>query len=153
MKKFFISTIVFFILTFALSISVLAATDLVQDAKNTTNTIGGAISNTANSAKNVVANGENMVENGLTNAKNTVVDSTRNVTGTVENTSGNIMGTMDNANTNYTATRTATNTGLFGSMTSSGWTWVILGIIGAAIIGLVWYYGAQYEHSNYSDGE
>ena len=69
------------------------------------------------------------------------------------NTTENVMNTttQDTTNTDYTATRTATgNTGLFG-MTNSLSTWLILGAVTAVIIGLVWYYGAQYEHRNYNN--
>ena len=30
-------------------------------------------------------------------------------------------------------------------------TWLIMGLVGAVIIGLIWYYGAQYEHRNYDN--
>ena len=57
---------------------------------------------------------------------------------------------MDNATSDYNATKTSTNSNLMG-MSSQSWTWLILGIVGVVIVGLVWYYGAQYEHSNYTD--
>jgi len=70
------------------------------------------------------------------------------------NTTENVMNTttQDTTNTDYTATRTATNddTGLFGMSTTSS-TWLILGIVGAVILGLVWYYGSQYESRNYNN--
>lgn len=147
MKKFLISTIIFCMITF-LSFSVFAATDLTRSAQNATNSIGEAIGNTANGAKNVIANAENKVENGVKNTKNAIVGSTDNMTNDTRNTTDNAVDTMGNTDNDYDATKTATNTGLLGNMTSTGWTWLILGIVGATIIGLIWYYGNQYEHSS-----
>lgn len=145
MKKFLISTILLCLLTFVLSFSVFATSNMARSAQNTTNSIGTAISVTANNAKNAIANGENMVENGVTNAKNAMVGSTKNMTNDMQNTTDNAVDTMGNTDNDYDATKTSTT--MLG-MTSSGWTWLILGIVGALIIGLVWYYGNQYEHSS-----
>lgn len=152
MKKLLILTITFCMILFSFTYLSIYAADVVNGTKNTANTIGGAIANTANNAKNAIQTGEDKVENGLNSAKNTIVDSTKNTTTNAKNTGDNVMGHIDNANSNYNATRTATNTGFLG-MTSTGWTWLILGIVGIVIVGLVWYYGSQYDHSNYSDGE
>ena len=45
----------------------------------------------------------------------------------------------------YTATRTSANTGnnLFGNVTNSVWTWLIVAIVGIVIVGLVMYYAKQ----------
>lgn len=148
MKKFLISAIILCLFTFALSFCVFATNNMSRSAQNTTSSIGNAIGNTANGAKNVIANGENMVENGISNVKNVIVGSTNNMTADVKNNTDSAVNTMGNTDNDYDATKTATNTGLFGGMTSTGWTWLILGIVGAALIGLIWYYGNQYEHSS-----
>jgi len=67
------------------------------------------------------------------------------------NTLGTNDGMLDTTDGNYTATRTATTNNNFLGMSDTAWTWLILGIVGAAIVGLVWYYGAQYEHRNYNN--
>ena len=51
-------------------------------------------------------------------------------------------------NSNYTATRTATTNQTFMGMSSTAWTWLIIGIAGIAIVALVWYYGSQIRTSN-----
>ena len=89
---------------------------------------------------------------------NAIVGGTRNLLNDASNMGNTAMNDTENTsaiydtnNDDYTAQRTATgNTGLFG-MSDDMSTWLILGIVGAVIIGLVWYYGAQYEHRNYNN--
>ncbi|MBR6505146.1 MAG: hypothetical protein IKT41_05550, partial [Clostridia bacterium] len=53
-----------------------------------------------------------------------------------------MIGTTDNNNNNngnYTATRTATFMGMDGNT----WTWFIIGLVGIAIVALVWAYYTQ----------
>ena len=151
MKKFLVSTIIFSMILLCFSYISFAA-NLTNDTKNMMNNVGNAIANTSNAAKNAVQNAENTIESGVLNAKNTIVNSSENVTNGVANAAKTVVGNADNANTNYNATRTSTNTGFLG-MSATNWTWVILAIVGIAIVGLVWYYGSQYEHTDYSDGE
>lgn len=113
----------------------------------------------ATNSGNMLMNAGNSVGNVVTGVANTVVDGARNLgndaaklgTDTM-NTVDNATGMSDNNNDNYTATRTAAtnNNNLFG-MSDTAWTWLILGVVGAIIVGLVWYYGAQYEHRNYTN--
>ncbi len=151
MKKFLISTIIFSIILFACS-SMIFAANLSSDAKNTTASIGNAIKNTAEDVRNVVGNTENGIENGVMDTKNAISGTTETVENGVQNTANDVMGSVNNMDGTYTAERTSTNSGFMG-MTSTGWTWLVLGIVGIVIVGLVWYYGSQYEHTDYSDGE
>ena len=152
MKKFLVSTIIFSMILFCLSYISFAA-NLTNDTKNTMNNIGNAVSNTSNNAKNTIQNVENKVENGAMDTRNTVTGAIRNVENGIEDIANDtMMGKTENTDDNYTATRTASNNGFLG-MSSTNWTWVILAIVGIAIVALVWYYGSQYEHTDYSDGE
>lgn len=151
MKKFLVSTIIFSMILLCFSYISFAA-NLTNDTKNAMNNIGNAVSNTSNNAKNAIQNVENNVENGAMKAKNTIVNGTENASNDLKNTANGAIGTMGDTNGNYTATRTATDTGFLG-MNSTAWTWAILAIVGIAVVGLVWYYGSQYEHTDYSDGE
>jgi len=96
--------------------------------------------------------------NMLQSAGNTLVNGTRSLTNGAKNLGNDIMGGIDRmtddtttTNDDYTAQRTATTgTGLFG-MSDTMSTWLILGIVGTVIVGLIWYYGTQYEHRNYNN--
>ena len=59
----------------------------------------------------------------------------------------------DNQGTNYTATRTAADEGTLLGMNATAWTWLIIGMVGIAIIALVWYYSMQHDtiDKNYED--
>ena len=77
---------------------------------------------------------------------------TNKVDGTAKNTTGTTATnrtTTGTTNTDgYTATRTTTGTRTtFMGMTSTAWTWLIIGIAAIAIVALVWYYGNQVNHS------
>ena len=117
----------------------------------------------ATKAGNTIMNAGNSVGNAVMGATNTVVDGARSLGNTVVNAEGDVESdatntinsnnndTMDNTNGDYTATRTATGNGNLLGMSDMTWTWLIVGIVGLAIVGLVWYYGAQYEHRNYNN--
>lgn len=114
--------------------------------------------------RNVVGGAENVVEN----AGKGIVDGVRNVTSAGQNTMGNVTGgtrtqtqnagnrLVDGTTDGYTATRTTTraatgtNTGTFLGMNSTVWTWLIMAIVGIAIVALVWMYAKQNNHS-YND--
>ena len=66
----------------------------------------------------------------------------------VQNAGNTISGafTDNNDYSSYTATRTATTTNNnFLGMDPNMLTWLIMAIVGAAIIGLVWYYAKEHE--------
>lgn len=77
------------------------------------------------------------------------LNSTKNAVMNVGNAIGNSVKDVANIGMDYTATRTATSNNVMG-LSSTAWTWLILGIVGIVIVALVWYYGAQYEHRNYN---
>lgn len=149
-KKIFITLLVISLLLISASCS-FAATTAMNNTKNAVMNTGNNIGNAVVNAKNAVVNGTTGIANGAAtlgkdamNTAGTIGNDTRNTVGTTANT-------LNNGNDDYTATRTATtNNNLFG-MSNSAWTWLILGIVGIAIVGLVWYYGAQYEHRNYDN--
>ena len=117
------------------------AGQMLQDAANgVKNAVGGAenvVENAAGGAVNTAKNATQGIENGMNNAGNTMKNTTSN--------------TRTNTNTGYTATRTSTEPATFMGMTSTAWTWLIMGIAALAIVALVWYYGAQMRSSNYND--
>ena len=110
--------------------------------------------------RNVVGGAENVMED----AGNGIVSGIRNVTSAGQNTMENVTGNMDNKtmgsmttdNDNYTATRTTTRmatdttTGTLLGMSATMWTWLVMAIVGIAIIALVWMYAKQNNHS-YND--
>lgn len=150
MKKFLISTALLTMLVFSFSCISFADT-LGNNTKKVTNTVGNVLSETANGAKNMVGHAENAVENGANNVKNATTNTAEKAGNTTRNVANSVTGAMTNmGNDNYDAQRTNADTTAFG-MSTTAWTWIILGIVGAAIVGLVWYYGSQYEHTNYND--
>lgn len=104
--------------------------------------------------RNIVGGAENVVEdaaNGIANGVKNVVRGSENTASDVMNSAGRMINngamTTDNNSNNYTATRTSTtndNATLFG-MNSTTWAWVIMAILGIAIVAIVWYYGKQNE--------
>ena len=120
--------------------------NVVNDAKNT-------ISDGANNIRNVVEDGSNALKNTTEDMANDVRDGANNVENSIANGVNTV--TNDAINTSedagYTATRTATSNNNLLGMSDTTWTWLILGIVGAVIVALVWYYGAQYEHRNYNN--
>lgn len=118
--------------------------------------------------RNVVGGAENVVED----AGKGIVDGVRNITSNgenaMENVSGDVGNTMQNAgngiagslttdNNNYNATRTTTRSadnaaeGTFLGMNSTMWTWLIMAIVGIAIVALVWMYAKQNNNNSYND--
>ena len=140
-NKFLISTLLFTLcIVFLCSYSF--ANNMMQSAGNAVMNAGNAIGNAAKNTGNALVNGTRSLTSGAANLGNDLTNSTDNMT---DNRT-----TMD-TNDDYTAQRTATaNTGLFG-MSDTMSTWLILGIVGAIIVGLIWYYGSQYEHRNYNN--
>ena len=124
-----------------------AATGIGNTLKDAGNTAGNAISG----ATGAIVDGTRDLTNGATNMMNDMT----NANGDMENDATNTLGTtddmFDNTEGNYTATRTATDNNNLLGMSDTTWTWLILGIVGAVIVALVWYYGTQYEHRNYNN--
>lgn len=149
-KKLFIISLVFAICLFSASICS-ATTEMMNDVSNamqdTGDAIGAGVSGIGNGIENVARDIGNGIESGMDNMENTF-------TGGMDNRNG---GTSDSAsigtnNGGYTATRTAATANDTG-MSSTTWTWLIMGIAALAIVALVWYYGTQTHHSNADDNE
>lgn len=141
-KKFLISvSLIIAVLAFSFSYSFATnnPVNTVEDAaKGITSTAGNVIERGVDATKNVVGG----AVNGTENVVNGVAGTTHNKTNTT------IMG---GANNNYSATRTSADTATFAGMTATGWTWFIVGILGVAIVALVWFYGRQYSTNTSSD--
>lgn len=148
MKKIIVSSILLFTILLS-SIQIFAAT-VNNDVKSTTSNVKNSVMNTVNGTKNVAKDVGNSVGNGLTNAKNAVVGSTEKAGNSIMNAGNSMMGSMDYTENNYNAQRTAADVTVLG-MTTNTWTWLIIAIVGIAIVGLVWYYGAQYEHRDFDN--
>lgn len=138
-KKLFISLAI--ILCAIFSFTVCFATDN-----------GNGLQKATNDVRNFVGGVENTVENAARDVSNT----SKNITGDVENgmnRNGNtgFMGSTDN-NSKYSATRTSTDNTVMG-MSSTAWTWLIVGIAAIAIIAVIWYYSMQFTNNNHHDDE
>ena len=111
-----------------------AGNGAMSGVQNVLEGAGNGVRNVVNGTGNVVEDAANGIGRGIGNIGNSIDEGMNN---------------MDNTNNgDYTAQRTATtaeNNGTFLGMNSTVWTWVIMGIIGAAIISLVWFYGKQHE--------
>ena len=102
-----------------------------------------ALDNIKNGVENMANDTGRAMEgakNGVENMMNDIGNGAKNVGDATKNTVGNMARSATNAG--YTATRTSatdtTNNGF-----STAMVWVILGVAGALIVGLVWYYGMQ----------
>lgn len=133
MKKLALFSSILIALVLGFSFSPVLATDgNMQSAGNT-------IKNAADGAKNVVQGAITGTENVVSNGANGV----KNATGNVGNTA-KAATTTNTTNGTYTANRTATNTPVkVAGMTATTWTWLIVAVLGALIIGLIYYYAKQ----------
>ena len=104
-----------------------------------------------NSTKNSVKNVGNAIGNGVKDVANGAANLGKDAVNTTQAAGNSIAGatSMNNDGMDYTATRTSADNNVMG-LSSTAWTWLILGIVGIVIVALVWYYGAQYEHKNYN---
>ena len=146
-KKIFFTLIlaVFFLISIC-SYS-LANTNAGNKLMNAGKSVGNAIGDTAGAIKDGardLTNGANNMMNNMTNANGDRESDATNTIGTTD-------GMFNTGNGDYTATRTTTGTNNLLGMSDNTWTWLIVGIVGAVIVGLVWYYGSQFEHRNYNN--
>lgn len=164
-KKFLIvTTLLVAFLFFAVSYT-FAANNAGSDAVNgIRNFVGGAenvVENVGTGAVNGIRSGINTLEGGAQNTTN-------GMTNGVNGMNNNMRTTTTTNNNGYNATRTTatrttgtTNagTGIFGNVSNSVWTWMIVGIVGIIIIALVMYYAKQntnvttYQGRNDNDDE
>lgn len=111
---------------------------------------GSMLQDAANGVRDAVGGAENAIEDGAKGIANTTKGATGSAENAMENKDNSGMTQNNNRtnNSNYTATRTATTNQTFMGMSSTAWTWLIIGIAGIAIVALVWYYGSQIRTSN-----
>lgn len=151
-KKIFITMLMFSILLLAFCSCSFANTNTMNNAKDSVMNAGNAIGNAAINVKDAVVDGAKDIANGAATVGNDAINGAQNIGNGARNAVDSTLNTNDS---NYTATRTtartATATNNFLGMSNAAWTWLILGIVGIAIVGLVWYYGAQYEHRDYDN--
>ena len=139
-NKILISTLLLLLcITFLCSYSL--ATNTMQSAGNAVKNAGNAIGSAAKSTGNTLVNGTKNLLNDATNMGNTAIND-------VENMTNNTVAIYSTNNDNYTAQRTAADQ---LNMSNDIMTWLIVGVVGAIIVGLIWYYSAQYEHRNYNN--
>lgn len=128
-----------------------AANDGMKNAKNAVMNAGNAVGDAVVGAKNAVVDGAKNITNGAATLGKDAMNTTKNAGNDAQNIAGTVTGSLDNGHSDYTATRTATSSANLLGMSTTTWTWLILGIVGIVIVALVWFYGAQYEHRNYNN--
>lgn len=138
-KKLLVVAILLSVFSFLLISSAFANTNMDTAVNGVRNFVGGA--------ENVIEDAGQGVTNGVKNGMNTIDNGARNMTA----------GTS-NGNDNYNASRTTTRagndsntTGMFN--TTNIWTWVVLAIVGAVIVGLVMYYAKQNNVNVYNNND
>ena len=129
--------------------------DAMSVVQNVMENAGDGVKNVVNGTGNVVGGAVTGIGRGIGNMGNSINEGMQNMENTTENTTENtenMGGMINDTNGDYTAQRTATTrdgtgatTGTFFGMNATAWTWVIMGIVGASIIALVWFYGKQRE--------
>ena len=153
-KKILIVLTLLASLTFFTSI-VLANTDMNNMANDATNVMSDSwnkmsttMENLGNNTKGAINSAGNAIQGAMNNIENTL-DMNTDDNSTDSNYNSNANDDNFNDSTDYTATRTAatTNNNMFG-LNSNTWTWVVLAVLGIAIIGLVWYYGMQTQNTS-----
>lgn len=136
------------LLTILISFSTISFANMANDVKNTvngaTNTVVDGAQNLTEDVRSGIENAENAIENGARNIGNAITDDANDVMRTDNNNNNSTNDNSDNTNgTAYTATRTTAADITGAARTTSMWTWIILAIAAAVIVGLVWYYAAE----------
>lgn len=139
-KKIFITILV--IAATLLFSSAVLATNAVENA---TRDMGTEMQDSWDKLGNTTQNMGNNIKGAMDNVGDTLTGNNDDNNNT-DNVNSATAGTNDN--TDYTATRTTgdtttTGTGLFGMNTGTMWTWIVLALVGVAIISLVWYFSSQ----------
>lgn len=143
-KKFFVSLVIIISVIFSFTICF-------------ANDNGSGLGEAANGVRNFVGGVENTVENAAKDVSNTSKDITGGMeNGMHEHTDRNSnagysgMGSTDN-NGRYTTARVNTGDTTILGMSSTAWTWLIVGIAAIAIIALIWYYSMQFANNNHNN--
>ena len=129
-----------FLFISALLIALLSITASTVLANNALNTIGNVAEDVTSTAGNVLTTGVDAVGNTVRDISNGTMKAENNVAAGVTNMNDN--NRSGNRNTGYTATRTNTNATWLG-MDATMWTWLIMAILGVAIVAMVWFYAKQ----------
>lgn len=145
-KKIFFTLLLISLLILGISFSY-ATTNVGNDLMSAGKSVGNAVKGTADAA----VDGARDLTNGASNMMNDMTNANGDKESDATNTLATTDGIFSNAEGDYTAMQTSTTNGNLLGMSEMTWTWLILGIVGAVIVALVWYYGAQYEHRNYND--
>ena len=142
-KKIYISLLILLVVS-VFSFSFTYATDNTTIVDGIRNVVGGAENTLENAGNGVVSGIRNVTSAGQNMMENTA----DNIGNGVQNVGAGISGALDMDNTDYTATRTATETsGNFLGMDPTMWTWLVMAVVGGAIIALVWTYAKQNDRS------
>lgn len=140
-KKFFVFFGIILCIIFSFTFCFAENNNGMQKATNDIrNFVGGVedtVENAAKDVSNVSKDATGSVENGLDNDMNNRND-----------TAGYTTSGSDNDGGQYTASRVATDDTTLMGMTSTAWTWLIIGIAAIAIIAVVWYYSMQFTNSS-----
>ena len=140
MKKKFLLTSVLLITLLAVMASRVLANNIINTVENAAQNVTSAAGNILTTGVDATKNTVNDISTGTKEAENTVAAGITNMGNT--NRSGN------SNTTNYTATRTSASATWLG-MDSTMWTWLIMAILGVAIVAMIWFYAKQdnNEHS------
>lgn len=143
-KKFFVFFGIILCIIFSFTFCFAENNGLQKATNDVRNFLGGVEDTAENVAKDVSNASKDVtgsVENGLDNDMNNRNDTVGYTTSGSENDGGQ-----------YTASRVATDDTTLMGMTSTAWTWLIIGIAAIAIIAVVWYYSMQFTRtSNHHD--
>lgn len=150
-KKIYISILTIIAVIF-ISFSYTFAANDMSAVDGIRNVVGGAENVVEDAGKGIV----NGVRNITSNGENAMDNVTRDAGNTMQNVGNGIAGALTTDNNGYDATRTTTRTavdaseGTFFGMNSTVWTWLIMAIVGIAIVALVWMYAKQ-NNNSYND--
>lgn len=150
-KKIYISIVALIVITL-FSFSYTFANNDMTAVEGIRNVVGGAENVVQDAGKGIVDGVRNITSNG----ENAMENVSRDVGNTMQNAGNNIAGGLTTDNNDYNATRTTTRSavtadeGTFLGMNSTMWTWLIMAIVGIAIVALVWMYAKQ-NNNSYND--
>ena len=129
-KKFFVISallVVFLLISYS---STFANTNMI-------NTVEQSVENMASDAGNMITRGIDSTKNTMSDMSNGLKNAENNMIAGMTSNNGN------NGTNNYTAMRTNATTATWLGMNATAWTWLIMGIVTIAIVGLVWFYAKQ----------
>ncbi len=113
------------------------AANIVNGTKDMLNDAGRGIENMVNGATNAAKD----AKNGVTDMMEDIGDGVERGADDVKRGTENMAQGMTN-NNGYTATRTSATDSMVGNP-GNALVWIILAIVGVAIVSLVWYYATQ----------